>query len=51
VFLAALEAEDLMLTAAAELRKAEGQIQKLNRSKSDFIAIAAHELKTPLTII
>lgn len=51
VFLAAVEAEDLMLTSQEQLRRAELQIRKLNKSKSDFIAIAAHELKTPLTII
>ncbi len=26
-------------------------LEKLNRSKSDFIAVSAHELKTPLTLI
>lgn len=34
-----------------ELEKANETLERLDRSKSDFIAIAAHELKTPLTLI
>jgi signal transduction histidine kinase len=34
-----------------ELEKANETLARLDRSKSDFIAIAAHELKTPLTLI
>jgi len=34
-----------------ELEEANANLQKLDKSKSDFIAIAAHELKTPLTLI
>jgi signal transduction histidine kinase len=34
-----------------ELEKAKASLEKLDKSKSDFIAIAAHELKTPLTLI
>lgn len=34
-----------------ELVDAKINLEKLDRSKSDFIAVAAHELKTPLTLI
>jgi signal transduction histidine kinase len=34
-----------------ELETANNTLQRLDKSKSDFIAIAAHELKTPLTLI
>jgi signal transduction histidine kinase len=34
-----------------ELSKAQGDLEKLEKTKSDFIAVAAHELRTPLTII
>jgi signal transduction histidine kinase len=36
---------------ALEVEKANLALEKLDRSKSDFIAVAAHELKTPLTLI
>ncbi len=34
-----------------ELGEAQAELERLDRIKSDFIAIAAHELKTPLTLI
>ena len=34
-----------------ELENANNNLKRLDKSKSDFIAIAAHELKTPLTLI
>jgi signal transduction histidine kinase len=34
-----------------ELAKANRDLERLDRTKSDFISIAAHELKTPLTLI
>jgi signal transduction histidine kinase len=34
-----------------ELEAAHNVLERLDKSKSDFIAIAAHELKTPLTLI
>lgn len=36
---------------AKELEKANATLESLDKNKSDFIAIAAHELKTPLTLI
>jgi signal transduction histidine kinase len=35
----------------AKLEAVQRRLEKLDRSKSDFIAVAAHELKTPLTLI
>ena len=36
---------------SARLEKIHRELERLDRSKSDFIAVAAHELKTPLTLI
>ena len=50
-YLAKLEAVALSDDLQRELHKAENYVRRLDKSKSDFIAVAAHELKTPLTII
>jgi len=34
-----------------ELQRAQRELERLDKSKSDFISVAAHELKTPLTLI
>jgi signal transduction histidine kinase len=34
-----------------QLKETQQALERLDRSKSDFIAVAAHELKTPLTLI
>ena len=36
---------------ALELEQAQGQLAELDRAKNTFLNIAAHELKTPLTLI
>jgi len=36
---------------SARLEEANANLERLDKSKSDFIAVAAHELKTPLTLI
>ncbi len=36
---------------SAQLEQTRQNLEKLDKSKSDFIAVAAHELKTPLTLI
>ncbi len=50
-YLSKLEAEALLNDVRRELIKAQTHVQRLDKSKSDFIAVAAHELKTPLTLI
>jgi signal transduction histidine kinase len=50
-YVTAREAEFRITHVARELEKARSTLEKLDKSKSDFIAVAAHELKTPLTLI
>lgn len=48
---AAKEAQLQINHIAAELSQVRSTLERLDRNKSDFIAVAAHELKTPLTLI
>lgn len=46
-----LESQARVNYISSQLEKAQQTLDRLDRSKSDFIAVAAHELKTPLTLV
>lgn len=46
-----LEVESRIAYVSKELVNVQQQLEKLDRTKSNFISVAAHELKTPLTLI
>ena len=45
------EMETSVAYTANELTGAQRKLERLDRSKSNFISVAAHELKTPLTLV
>jgi signal transduction histidine kinase len=45
------ESEQKVMEYAAEVARANRELAQLEQAKTDFIGIAAHELKTPLTLI
>lgn len=46
-----LETEIYVRHIASDLEQARASLERLDKSKSDFISVAAHELRTPLTLI
>jgi signal transduction histidine kinase len=45
------ESEQKVMKYATEVARANRELDRLEKAKTDFISIAAHELKTPLTLI
>lgn len=45
------EMETRVAHISSEMEKVQKQMQRVDKSKSAFISVAAHELKTPLTLI
>lgn len=46
-----IDAREKVEKLAGELQNANTELERLNQAKSDFLSIASHQLKTPLSII
>lgn len=51
IYLSNLEADALLDDMRVQLRQAQAELDRLDKSKSDFIEVAAHELRTPITLV
>jgi len=47
----AFDMESRVAYISSELHETQQKLERLDKSKSNFISVAAHELKTPLTLI
>ena len=50
-YLSQLETDALLADMRLELHNARAQLERLEKSKTDFVAVAAHELRTPITLV
>ncbi len=50
-YLSKLEVDAVLKDMRGEIAEAREQLRRLDKSKTDFIAVAAHELRTPITLI
>lgn len=51
IYLSNLEADALLKDMRRQLRHAQTELDRLDKSKSAFIEVAAHELRTPITLV
>lgn len=46
-----LELQEKVNIATAKLKKSNARLRKLDKAKDDFLSIASHQLRTPLTVV
>ena len=46
-----LELQEKVDIATAKLKKSNARLRKLDKAKDDFLSIASHQLRTPLTVV
>ncbi len=51
IYLSNLEADAVLNHMRQQLEAAQLELDRLDKSKSDFIEVAAHELRTPITLV
>lgn len=51
IYLSNLEADAVLDDMRRQLEAARVELDRLDKSKSDFIEVAAHELRTPITLV